>query len=341
MNKSMKAYLVEEFDNNDTSKMQIATIDVPTIQEDEVLIQIAGTSFNPADRQVAAGEYKDFFSVPMPYVIGMDGSGVVVEIGNKVTNVQVNDRVFSYLGYAYGGGAGEFAVTKASNVAQAPKNIPLSDAATATGAALTAWETLFENGKLEPGQKVIVNGASGGVGSFVVQLAKWKGAYVIGVDAPEHLDAVKMLGADQVVNYKVEKAEEVVEGEVDLIINFSNAPNSQIQGQMSILKKGGIVVNGNAASAQDMFQKTGGNQAFADGVVFDEPEDTKDDFEYIVFAVHPDSSALTRIAELIDEGMIKPYITKRIDVSQLHEVHNSYLKGQNVGKVAVIVNDQI
>jgi len=338
----MKAVFVEEYDNNDTGKMIYGELDRPTPKDDEVLIQIAGASFNPADRQVSAGEYKDFYPTPLPYIPGMDGAGVVAEVGKNVKNVKVGDRVMSYLGYAAGGGGGEYTVTKGDNVSPAPKNIPLSLAGTIPGGATTAWEALFDNGKLEEGQTVVINGASGGVGIYLIQLAKWKGAKVIAVDAAEQEEIVKDLGADVFVDFRTEKAENIIDEKVDLIINFSNAPNSQIEGQMTKLKKNGIVVNGNAASAQDSFKKAGQkNDEYTGGVVFESDEETEEDYEYIVFAVSSNTPALNKISELVEEEVIKLYVSEKVELKDLKEAHDMYLRGENVGKIAVIVNDEI
>lgn len=233
----MKAYYVNAYDNNDLSKMIYGDLPLPQIKEDEVLIKVASGSFNPCERQVGAGEFAHAFSVPMPFVFGVDCAGVIEDVGEAVSTLKKGDRVIVYLGFAMGGGSGQYVATKAEWVAPAPKSRPLYEAGCIPLASLTAWEALFTHGKLDEGQTVIVNGASGGVGNSIVQLAKWKGAYVIGVDHPSVEEEVLKIGADRFVSYLSEKVENVYDGKVDLIINFSNAPESQIEGQMNILKK--------------------------------------------------------------------------------------------------------
>ena len=335
----MKAYYVTAYDDNNVDKMVYGDLPVPEIKEDEVLIKVASGSFNPCERQVGAGEYVNFFPTPLPFVFGVDCAGVIEKIGAEVTNLKVGDRVIVYLGFAMGGGSGEYVATKAEYVAPAPTSMPLSEAGVIPLAALTGWEATFTHGKLEKGQTIIVNGASGGVGSYIVQLAKWKGAYLIGVDHLSQEEAVKKLGVDLFVDFKTEKAEEKFEGKVDLIVNFSNAPESQIEAQMSILKPGGTVVNGNAASAQKMLREIGGKGE--KGVTMEGGNSIYDNVNYIIFSVDYDTESLTKISGLIDEGHVKPFVTDRIEVKDLKTAHESYLKGLNNGKILVVVDESI
>lgn len=339
MKDTMKAYYVNAYDENDLGKMVYGELPIPEINEDEVLIKVASGSFNPCERQVGAGEFAYAFSTPLPFVFGVDCAGVIEKIGAKVTNLKVGDRAIVYLGFANGGGSGEYVATKAEYVAPAPTTMLLSEAGVIPLASLTGWEAAFTHGKLEKGQTVIVNGASGGVGSSIVQLAKWKGAFVIGVDHPSQEEFVKKIGADMFVNYKTEKAEEKYDGKVDLIINFSNAPESQVEAQMSILKPGGTVVNGNAASAQKMLKQIGGKGE--KGVTMDGVDSVYDNVNYIIFSVDFDTESLTKISKLIDEGHFKPFVTNRIAVKDLKKAHESYLQGLNNGKILVVVDESL
>ncbi|HVI40578.1 MAG TPA: NADP-dependent oxidoreductase [Anaerovoracaceae bacterium] len=339
MKDMMKAYYVNAYDGNDLNKMIYGELPIPEIKEDEVLIKVASGSFNPCERQVGAGEFEHAFSTPLPFVFGVDCAGVIEETGAEVTNLKAGDRVIVYLGFAMGGGSGEYVATKAKYVAPAPTTMPLCEAGVIPLAALTGWEACFTHGKLEKGHTVIVNGASGGVGSHIVQFAKWKGAYVIGVDHPSQEEAVKKIGVDMFVNFKTEKAEEKYDGEVDLIINFSNAPESQIDAQMSILKPGGTVVNGNAASAQKMLKQIGGKGE--KGVTMDNVDSIYSNVNYIIFSVDYDTESLTKISRLIDEGCINPFVTDRIAVKDLKSAHESYLKGLNNGKILVVVDESL
>ena len=271
-------------------------------------------------------------------MFGVDCAGIIEKVGSAVDDIKIGDRVISYLGFARGGGSGEYVATKAAWVAPAPKSMPLTDCGCIPLASLTAWEALFTHGKLQAGQTVVVNGASGGVGNSIVQLAKWKEARVIGVDHPSMQQNVLGIGADAFVDYTSQKLNDVFPNEVDLIINFSNAPESQIEEEMKQLKQGGTVVNGNAASAQKMLRQVGGNEER--GVTMDNAS-LYEGVNYIIFSVDYDTASLTKISEIIDEGGLKPLITKRIKVADLKTAHESYLKGQNNGKIVVVVDEDL
>lgn len=275
--------------------------------------------------------FKYFCHYYIPRKIGtfFDGADgiLVIDPGHQI----------SYLGFAMGGGSGEYVATKEEWVTPAPKSMPLTECGCIPLASLTAWEALFTHGKLEKGQIVVVNGASGGVGNSIVQLAKWKGATVIGIDHGSVKDNVMSLGADYFVDYTCQKLNDVYDGEVDLIINFSNAPESQIDEEMKQLKKGGTVVNGNAAMAQKMLRKMGGSQER--GVTMNASDSA--DVNYVVFSVDYDTESLSKIVSIIDEGGLKPLITNRISVKDLKTAHETYLQGRNNGKILVIVDETL
>ena len=215
--------------------------------------------------------------------------------------------------------------------------MPLTECGCIPLASLTAWEALFTHGKLEKGQKVVVNDASGGVGNSIIQLAKWKGATVIGVDHASVKDNVVSIGGDYFVDYTSQKLKDFYERKVDLIVNFSNAPESQIEEQMAQLKKCGTVVNANAEMSQKMLRKVGGNQER--GVTMGASDSS--DVNYVIFSVDYDTPSLTKISSTIDEGGLKPLVTNRLPVKDLKKAHESYLQGKNNGKIVVIVDDTL
>lgn len=145
----------------------------------QVLLRVAATSFNPVDVAIRAGYLRQTFAVRFPHVPGIDVAGVVAALGPDVEGITVGDPVIAFLPMNEDGATAEFTVAPADAVTRAPSMITLPDAAALPAVGLTAWQSLFDVVDLRAGQRILINGAGGGVGGFALQLAKHAGAYVI------------------------------------------------------------------------------------------------------------------------------------------------------------------
>ena len=190
----MKAIRAHEFGSPDV--LELDDISIPAPANDELLIKVYATSVNPVDWKIIKGARKGKFPVNLPLIPGWDVSGVVEEIGSDVHNFKPGDEVYSRPDPTRNGAFAEYVVVKADQVGMKPKSIDHIQAAAVPLAGLTAWQGLFKHGQLQAGQKVLIHGASGGVGTFAIQFAKWKGAYTIGTTSEKNLEFVKQLGAD-------------------------------------------------------------------------------------------------------------------------------------------------
>ena len=198
----MKAIRIHEFGGPEVLKLEEVPRPIPAAGE--VLIKVFATSVNPVDWKIREGQRKEKFPVNFPLIPGWDVSGEIEEVGSDVKNFRKGDEVYSRPDPTKNGTYAEYVVVKANQVALKPKSIDHEQAAAVPLAGLTAWQGLFDYGQLQQGQKVLIHAASGGVGTFAVQFAKWKGAYVIGTTSAENIDFVKQLGADEVIDYKKE-----------------------------------------------------------------------------------------------------------------------------------------
>jgi NADPH:quinone reductase-like Zn-dependent oxidoreductase len=184
----------------------MAEVEKPTPEADEVLVRVLGVSVNPADWHSLRG--KPVFSRltlgllrPKRKILGVDIAGQVEAIGNGVTQFKPGDEVYAnLLDHGYGGFA-EYVSVPVDDMSLKPANLSFEEAAAVPMAAVTALQGLRHHGEIRPGQKVLVNGASGGVGSFAVQIAKSYGPEVTGVTSTRNIDLVRSLGADHVVDY--------------------------------------------------------------------------------------------------------------------------------------------
>jgi len=189
------------------SDLIVSEIDKPIFKGNEVLIKIKSASINPADLMVITGKNggKFLHANNFPFAIGFDYSGVVEEVGKNVSTIQKNDEVFGFLDYSKKNRQGTFAEYVAVNpetLTKKPKNISFPVAASATTAASAALQGLKDKGNLQSGQRVFINGASGGVGSYAVRIAKNMGAEVWATCSSKNFEYVMSLGADQTIDYK-------------------------------------------------------------------------------------------------------------------------------------------
>lgn len=198
------------------SDLKVSEIDKPIIKDNELLVKIKSASINPADLKVITGKNggKFLHANNFPFAIGFDYSGVVEEVGKNVSNIQKNDEVFGFLDYSKKNRQGTFAEyvsVKPETLAKKPENISFPVAASATTAASAALQGLKDKGNLQSGQRVFINGASGGVGSYAVRIAKNMGAEVWATCSSKNLEYVKNLGADHAIDYKTVNLKELSE----------------------------------------------------------------------------------------------------------------------------------
>ncbi|MDB9313962.1 NAD(P)-dependent alcohol dehydrogenase [Spirulina sp. CS-785/01] len=197
----MKAITISQYGSPDV--LDYGEVEKPQVTENELLVRVKGSSVNPIDWKIREGQLKILTGSKFPLYLGLDLSGVVEAVGEKVTRFQPGDEVYASLTVnpKQKGTYGEYTTIAESLVAPKPSPLSYTEAATVPLAALTALQGLKDKGKVQEGQRVLINGASGGVGSFAVQIAKALGAQVTGVCSTRNLDTVKSLGADQVIDY--------------------------------------------------------------------------------------------------------------------------------------------
>jgi NADPH:quinone reductase-like Zn-dependent oxidoreductase len=207
----------------------------------EVLVKVAATSFNPTETFLRSGVLHDVFPLTFPYTLGWDVAGTVVELGagvdEFVPGVQVIGRSDR------GGAAAEYVTLAAAALTSAPASISLAHAAALPLAGVTAWQAVFEYAAIEPGQRVLINGAGGGVGGFATQLAKHAGASVIATAGPRSAAAVRMHGADRVVDYTTIPLAEQIEEPVDVLLNLVPIQPSKTGPLAGLVRSGGQIVS--------------------------------------------------------------------------------------------------
>jgi NADPH:quinone reductase-like Zn-dependent oxidoreductase len=232
----MKAVRIERYGNEEV--MELAEVEQPKPRENEVLVSVKAAAVNPVDWKIRDG-LGEMFGMKLPLILGCEVAGTVKAVGNGVKDFAAGDEVYGYLG-AHSGGYAEFVAAPASEFVRKPKQIDFDTAASVPVGALTAWQGIFDLGQLGSGQRILIPGASGAVGSMAVQLAKTKGAHVIGIGSGRNEEFVRKLGADEFIDYKKAKFEDEVSG-VDVV--FDTVGGETQERAFQTLKRGGFLVS--------------------------------------------------------------------------------------------------
>jgi len=207
----------------------------PHPQADQVRLRVIAAGVNPFDWVARGGLYKEFMPLPLPWIPGVEGAGIVDHVGHDVTTVEPGQSVYGVFSNSYA----EYAVAPASDVSPKPAHLTFEEAASASMGALTAWGAVIDAAKVQAGQRVLVHGAAGGVGLYAVQLAKWKGAHVIGTASAANADFVRSLGAEDVIDYNATPFEKAVK-DVDVVVD--TVGSDVIERSWPVLRPGGVLV---------------------------------------------------------------------------------------------------
>jgi NADPH:quinone reductase-like Zn-dependent oxidoreductase len=307
----MHAVLLHQFGGPEELKYE-ETAD-PEINPDDVLIKVYAASINPIDWKIRQGQRKGAEAV-FPMILGRDVSGVIEAVGSQVTSFQQGDEVFSCPGISRNGTYAEFVAVRAGEVALKPRSVGHELAAAIPLTGQTAWQGIFDHGGLQSGQKILIHGAAGGVGSMAVQLAKWKGAYVIGTASAKNSSFLKDLGADEVIDYTTEDFSEKLK-DIDLV--FDTIGGDTQERSLKVLRPGGILVSTVGIKDPSAITAKGLREAH--------------------FMAHPDAGQLQELAELIDKGKIRPVVSKIMPLKDAAEAHRLSEEGHTRGKIVLQV----
>ena len=313
---TMKAIRIHNYGGPEVLKYEAAP--QPQVSaEGEVLIRVHAASVNPIDWRVREGYMKDFWPHKFPLILGWDLSGVVEELGRGASRFKIGDEVYSVPDPTRNGAYADYIVVRESELALKPKSLPHIRAAAVPLAALTAWQALFDTGQLQPGQRVLVHGGSGGVGHFALQLAKWKGAYVFATASTKNQELLRELGADETIDYTRQRFEDVARN-IDVVLDPIGSDTQERSWQ--VLKKGGILLS--------VVQPPSADKAKALGI------------QATFVASQPNGAELAKIAELIDSGDLKPIVNRILPLSEARRAHELSQTGHTHGKIVLRVKEE-
>jgi NADPH:quinone reductase-like Zn-dependent oxidoreductase len=293
------------------SGLRLERVERPEPGEGEVLVRVRAAGVNPIDWKYRAGYLREFAPLELPHVPGIDVAGSVEAAGTNVTEFAAGDDV---LGRGSGTYA-EFALAPVASLAPKPESLGFEEAATLGVGGVTAWSGLFDSAELEAGQRLLVHGGAGGVGSLAVQLGHWKGAHVIATASAANAEHVRSLGADEFIDYQATRFEDAV-SDVDVV--FDTVGGDVTDRSWSVLRPGGILVVIAGMPETDKAQERGGRVA-------------------AVQAPEPISRILRRLAELAEAGHLRPQVGQVFPLAEAAAAQAASETGHGRGRVVLRV----
>ena len=302
----MKAIVINEYGSNDV--VNYADVECPEPKADEVLVKVYVAGVNPVDWKIRNGA-GERLGLKLPIMLGGEIAGTIERIGNNVRGFKEGDAVY---GIIRSGGFAEYAIARIGDVVTKPQSLDFQNAAAVPLGALTAWQAIFDLAHLSGGQRILITGASGGVGSLAVQLAKAKDAYVIGTASGRNEEFVRDLGADEFVDYTKQDFEEVVK-DVDVV--FDAVGGDTFERAFQTLKKGGFLVTSVAFPSEEKAPKFGVKA----GRVY----------------CKPNAEQLAAIGTLVDEGRLKAHVATVLPLVEVKKAFQLSESGRTRGKIVL------
>lgn len=307
---TMHAWRIHRFGGADA--LQLDTVERPTPQRGQVLVEVQAAGLNPVDLKTREGHYPMIHEQDLPFTPGRDVAGVVAACGEGVDGWRAGQPVHAFVGQGPGALA-DYVVVDAEALAPPPASASVEEAGAVPLAALTAWQGLFDHGKLQRGERVLIQGASGGVGQFAVQFARECGAHVIATASGNARDTLQALGAAEVIDYRHERFEDVA-GEVDLVFDLIGGETQQRSWQ--VIKRGGTFVSTLGEPSQLEASQHGAHA--------------------MRYTARPDGAQLAQIARLIERGAVRVAVVERYPLERVPDALDKLAQGHLRGKIVAV-----
>jgi NADPH:quinone reductase-like Zn-dependent oxidoreductase len=305
----MKAIVINAYGNEDV--LNYVEVDCPEPQAGEVLVKVLVAGVNPVDWKIRDG-MGERLGLKLPISLGGEIAGIIEKIGDDVSDFQVGDPVY---GIIPSGGYAEYAIAKVGEIGTKPQSLDFEDAAAIPLGALTAWQAMFDLANLSSGQRILITAAAGGVGSLAVQLAKAKGAFVIGMASGRNEAFVKDLGADEFIDYTQQNFAEVVKG---LDVVFDTVGGETFERAFQTLKPGGFLVTAVQFPSVEKAQEFGIKAARV--------------------YCKPNAVQLAAISELVNAGQLKAHVSTVLPIAEVKKAHQLSQSGRTRGKIVLQIS---
>jgi NADPH:quinone reductase-like Zn-dependent oxidoreductase len=314
----MKAVLYHRYGGSEV--LEYTEVQRPTPGPGQVLVKVAGTSFNPVDAGIRGGYLSEVFAITLPHVPGIDVAGTIAELGDGVTGWHVGDAVVALLPMDADGAAAEYVLAPAEVLAAAPRSVALADSAALPTVGLTAWQALFEIAGLRAGQTILINGAGGAVGGYAVQLAKHAGAIVTATASERSAERLRGYGADRIVGHLDYTATPIaVAGQpFDVVLNLVSTSAEETEALVGLVADGGFHVGTMTSGNEDPTRKVRTQRVF----------------------VRSDAAQLAGLVRRVDTGELRIDVADRRPLTDAAAVHDASDAGRLPGKTILVPADQ-
>ena len=307
----MKVAQIQKFGGPEV--IELVDIEKPKPGKGQVLVKVYASSVNPFDYKLRNGAMK----INFPFTMGLDVAGVVTEVGEGVENVSVGNKVYGSAASLAGatGGFAEFAVVPTGIIAKIPNNIDFNQAAAVVLTGCSAVQALLEHLELKSGQKVLIHGGAGGIGTMAIQIAKSLGAYVATTVTGDGIEYVKKLGADEVIDYQNQQFQEIIK-EYDGV--YDTVGGEVFEKSFEVLKKNGVLVSMVGHDEKKVAEKYG--------------------VKVISQFTKVTTERLNILAQYIENGAIKVHIDKIYPFDNIREAFVEQEGGHVLGKIVISIN---
>lgn len=311
---AMKAAQLIQYGGKEAIK--INDVPQPSAAEGEILVEVRAAGVNPFDWKVQAGYMKNSMPLQLPVTMGGDFAGIVIAVGNGVSQFKKDDEVFGQANVFAGnsGSFAEFALTKPTSIAYKPKKLNFIEAGSLPLAGVSAVQAIIEYIKLKKGQKILIHGGAGGIGSVAIQIAKHIGAYVITTVSTNDINFVKELGADEVIDYKAQKFENTVK-DIDSV--FDTVGGETTNRSIQVLKNGAVLVS--------MVNPADEELAKAKNITV------------VTQFTQVTTERLEKLSELVENGAIIPHLEKTFPLEEAAQALDYLKNTPPKGKIVIFV----
>jgi NADPH:quinone reductase-like Zn-dependent oxidoreductase len=334
----MRAYVLKHYGGPEGS--QLMDVPAPAPRPRDILVGVRAAGLNPVDFKFRQGKLRAILRPKLPLVLGNELAGEVIAVGSDVKRFRVGDRVFARVGKDGAGAFAEQACVDEDDAAHMPRSLDFTTAAAVPLAALTALQALKDELAVKPGQKVIISGGAGGVGTFAIQIAKWLGADVTTTASPRGEALVRSLGCDEVIDYT---AQDISKTAARFDAGFDLIGGKTLDQMFEIMKPGTKIVSIAALpEPQTAIKDLGGRRVLSAmfwiisyGI---RSRARRAGISYRFLFMHPSGSDLAQLAELIEQGKLKVIVDKTYPVAKISEALAYVESGRAKGKVVVTMS---